>query len=382
MTACSKNFIPVQEFVCQAAGTEADGYPPENSADESEGTNDNNLWLPLVQDGADILTEKLPPVVEVVKGIVAEQSKLVIGSGSKSFKTWLSMDIALAIAHGLPVLKRQTTRQRVLYVNLELKPQTFKRRLQTIARAKGTIIDPKCFLHLPLRGKLAGLIVFEIVSRIIGIAQQFKVGVIVIDPVYKMNVEGDENCSRDQTVFFNQLDRITTEANCTLILNDHFSKGNQSEKDPLDAIRGSSAKGGDVDAAMVLRKHEVEGCFRVDVIHRELPPVEPFCIGWKFPLMELRPDLNPDAMKKARGGRHLAHDPQELVAAIVDSTAERPVSISIWARKAGIVRQTLTGYLSGLRAKGWIATAGEGNAARQYLTEKGQAAAQRHLKGA
>ena len=29
--------------------------------------------------------------------------------------------------------------------------------------------------------------------------------------------------------------------------------GNQAEKDPLDAIRGSSAKGGDVDVAVVLR---------------------------------------------------------------------------------------------------------------------------------
>ncbi|MBI2926401.1 MAG: AAA family ATPase [Verrucomicrobia bacterium] len=338
-------------------------------------------WLPAVEDAADIITEKLPPVVEIVQGIVAEQSKLVIGSGSKSFKTWLTLDMALSIAHEVPCLARETTRRRVLYVNLELKPQSFKRRLQTVAKAKGIAVDRGWFLHLPLRGKLAGLTVFEIVCRIIRLAEQFKAGVVVTDPIYKLNVEGEENNSRDQTVFFNQLDRITTEAGCTLILDDHFSKGNQSEKDPLDAIRGSSAKGGDVDAAMVLRKHEVEGCFRVDIIHRELPPVEPFCIGWKFPLMELRPDLDPDAMKKAKGGRPRTHDPQKLVAAIMDATAENPVSISAWAKAAGIKRQTLSGYVPGLRAKGWIQTAGEGNHARQYLTEAGREAARRHLEG-
>ncbi len=85
-----------------------------------------------------------------------------------------------------------------------------------------------------------------------------------------------------------------TDLQCTAIFNDHSGKGNQSEKDPLDVIRGSSAKGGDLDAAMVLRKHDVDGCFRVDLVHRELAPVAPFCIGWNFPLMELRPDLNAD----------------------------------------------------------------------------------------
>lgn len=87
------------------------------------------------------------------------------------------------------------------------------------------------------------------------------------DPLFKLNIAGEENSTRDQTVFFLELDRLTTEAGCTAILNDHSGKGNQSEKDPLDVIRGSSAKGGDLDAAMVLRKHEVEHCFRVDMVH-------------------------------------------------------------------------------------------------------------------
>jgi RecA-family ATPase len=256
--------------------------------------------MAFVQDGADIATEQLPPqVAEVVEGVVTEQAKLLIGGGSKTFKTWLAMDLALSVAHGVTCLGRKTTRTRVLYVNLELKPQTFKRRLQSVAKAKGITIERDWFLHLPLRGKLAeaGESVKHIVDRIVAVAQHCKAGVVVVDPIYKLNLEGDENSSHVQTLLFNELDRITTEAKCALILIDHFSKGNQWEKDPLDAIRGSSAKGGDVDAAMVLRRHEVEDCFRVDLVHRELPPVKPFCVGWRYPLMVLRPDLDPDASK-------------------------------------------------------------------------------------
>jgi hypothetical protein len=349
-------------------------------ADEANGGAVESGPWPAVEDAADIMTETLPPVVEIVKGIVAEQCKLVIGSGSKSFKTWLTLDLALSVAHGVPFLERATTRQRVLYVNLELRPQAFQRRLQMVAQAKNITVDRGWFLHLPLRGKLAGLTVFEIVCRIIRLAEEFKAGVVVTDPVYKLNVEGEENNSRDQTVFFNQLDRITTEARCTLILNDHFSKGNQAEKDPLDAIRGSSAKGGDVDAALVLRKHEVENCFRVDIVHRELPPVAPFCIGWDFPLMKPRPDLNPDAMKKAKGGQSKKHDPLDLLSAIASTTAKKPISIAAWAEAARIPRPTLIGYLPAMRAKGWIATVGDGNAARQHVTPAGRKALKSHRR--
>jgi hypothetical protein len=328
-------------------------------------------WLDLLEDGASIMGETIPPLVEVIRGFLAEMSKLVIASGSKSYKTWLTMYIALCVSHGLECLGRDTMRGRVLYVNLELKPKTFKARLQIIAKALGAKLDPAWFLHLPLRGKIAGKSPSEVISEIIKVAQHVNASMVILDPVYKLNTEGDENSSRDQTVLFNQIDRITTEAQCTVILNDHFGKGNQSEKDPLDAIRGSSAKGGDVDAAMVLRNHEVQGCFRVDMIHRELPPVEPFCIGWNFPLMELRTDLDPYNMKKASGGRIKEHSEIKLLSVIKDTTEKSPISVSEWAKLLKVQRTTLSGYTPNLRKQGFIATTGHGTTARQYITNKG-----------
>ncbi|MCP5524929.1 MAG: AAA family ATPase [Verrucomicrobiales bacterium] len=331
-------------------------------------------WLDLVEDGSVIMRKDIPPIVQIVGGLVAEQSKLIIGSGSKSYKTWFTMDLALSVAHGIGVLERRTTRRRVLYANLELKAQTFERRLQAIAKAKQIEVDPEWFLHLPLRGKLSGLSVFEIITRLIGLARHFQAGVVAIDPVYKLNTAGDENSSRDQTLLFNEFDRLTTEAECTVILNDHFGKGNQSEKDPLDALRGSSAKGGDVDAAMILRKHDEPDCFRVDVIHRELPPVAPFTIGWEYPLMRLRRDLDPERMKRPQGGRAKRHDERTLLGAIKERTVENPISVSEWASELAMNRTTLNGYIPAMRAKGWIATVGEGAQARKHITEKGLAA--------
>jgi predicted transcriptional regulator len=90
--------------------------------------------------------------------------------------------------------------------------------------------------------------------------------------------------------------------------------------------------------------------------------------------MELRPDLDPDEMKKSKGGQSKRHDPKMLCAVILDSSIESPVTITAWAKAVGIPRTTLAGYLPGLRLKGWIATAGEGSNAGQYLTPEGRKA--------
>jgi hypothetical protein len=331
-----------------------------------------NPWLEHIEDASDIMAESIPEVEQIVEGIVASQSKLAIASGAKSFKTYLTIDMVLSVSHGVPWLGRKTIRKRVLYVDLELKGETFKRRIQAIASARGITIEPGWFFHLSLRGRMSGVLATELVSRIIQVVTKHDIGVVVLDPVFKANTEGDENSSRDQTVFLNELDRITTEAKCTLVLNDHFAKGNMSDRDPLDTIRGSSAKMGDLDAAMILRKHQEEDCFRVDMIHRELPGVRPFCIGWHYPLMELRPNLDPDTMRRPQSGRSKAHDLPELLSFIRDTSAASPISISAWAKSAGIARSTLTGYLPTLRAKGWVRTAGEGaTSGGQFITSSG-----------
>jgi hypothetical protein len=370
------------DYFC-AGGTAADldalaGTAPEWTPEAAK----PDPWLALVEDGADMQARKLPPLLEIVAGIICEFSKLSIVSSAKCFKTWLTIYLALAVSHGLEFLGRKTTRRKILYVNLELKPETFTRRLQAVARALDIAVDAQWFSHLSLRGKLAGLTVHEIITRIIAVAQKLGATVVVVDPLFKLNTEGEENSSRDQTLFCNELDRLTTEGHCTAIFNDHSGKGNQSEKDPLDVIRGSSAKAGDLDAAMVLRKHEVQSCFRVDLVHRELPPVEAFTIGWRYPLMVLRPDLDPQAMKKAKAGRRAGHDPLALLAVIRDTTAENAITISAWADRAGIKRSTLAEYLPGLRVKGWISTAGEGSQARQFITQTGLEAIAQHTQEA
>ena len=76
-------------------------------------------------------------------------------------------------------------------------------------------------------------------------------------------------------------------------------------------------------------------------------------------------------MKRLKPGRRQEHKPRDLLVALADSTADRPISISAWAKSLGLARQTLTEYLPGFRAKGWIRTC-DGPRQGQYLTEEGR----------
>src|ERR1035441_3702231 len=108
--------IAVQEMIVRGAGIGPDGHPVEL-----------NSWHSLVEDGAAAVAQELPPLVEVIAGIICDRSKLVIVSSAKCFKTWLTIHMALCVSHGVPFLGRITIRRRILYVNLELKPATFDR---------------------------------------------------------------------------------------------------------------------------------------------------------------------------------------------------------------------------------------------------------------
>ena len=57
--------------------------------------------MPDMIDAATFLTQSFTKPDELIHGILHRGSKLVLGGGSKSFKTWNLLDLALCVSHGL-----------------------------------------------------------------------------------------------------------------------------------------------------------------------------------------------------------------------------------------------------------------------------------------
>lgn len=329
-------------------------------------------WSVHRKDGCNLQLLEIVEPVKIIENIFTERSKLVIGGASKTNKTWMTMTMALCIATGKEFLGNATIKKRVLYVDLEMNPDVFTLRLQMICKAHGITLEKGAFSYLSLRGKLHDLNTSkEIIDKLLPVARKDGAEVIVIDPVYKVNLDGDENSARDQTRLFKGLDVFTSQLGASLIIVDHFGKGDQSEKDPLDTIRGSSAKAGDLDAALIIRRHRNRDMYSIDIIQRSLKPIEPFVVSFNCPLFSIEPLETPDDFHHpGQSGTKIASD-LGVLNSIADRDQSNPISGGDWADLAGLCRRTLVNYRQRLHLKGFITTIGHGNRAKYAITPQG-----------
>ncbi len=326
--------------------------------------------LPDFIDAANFLATPIEPPAELIEGILHKGSKLAFGGSSKSFKTWCLLDLAISVATGADWLGRRTTQGKVLFLNFEIQPHAWQRRIAAVASAKGVEIKPGQIILWNLRGHAADF--RQIVPRIIERARRENFVLNVLDPIYKLYGNTDENSAGNGALLWNSLEKLATETGAANAFGAHFAKGNASAKEAIDRISGSGVFARDPDSLLIFTKHETDDAFTVEPILRNFAPVEPFAVRWEFPLMKLADDLDPSKLKQV-AGRKKEHNPKKLLTAIAQTTRENPISVSAWATAGNVPRQTLTDYLPEMRHKKWIETTGEGNAARQFITNEGKA---------
>jgi predicted transcriptional regulator len=340
------------------------------STPEVEGASDvQKIELPEIDNANALLADEsinLPP--EIIEGVLHQGLKGVLGSNSKARKTWILLDAAISVASGQPFWKWRTRKGRVIYINFEIPRAFIRSRIKCLCDARG-IRDVSNLDVWTLRGH--GTALWRLLPALLAKIETGKYVLIIIDPIYKGLGGRDENSAGDIGELCNELEQIAVATGAAVLYAAHFSKGNQAGKEAIDRIGGSGVWTRDADTIITLTKHQVEGAYTVDLILRNQPEQPPFVVEWSFPLMRVASELDPDELKQV-AGRKREHDPRKLLAVIVGTTGEKPISIAAWAAAGNIPRQTLTDYLPEMRQKGWIATTGAGNAARQYLTEKGQ----------
>jgi len=326
--------------------------------------------LPDLIDAAAFLAETIDPPDELIEGILHKGSKLVFGGSSKSFKTWCLLHLAICIATGMKWLGRATAQGKVLFLNFEIQPHPWQCRIVAVARAIGVELKAGQIALWNLRGHATGF--RQIIPQIIQRCRDENYALIVLDPIYKLYGDTDENSAGNVALLLNALERLATESGAAIAFGAHFAKGNAAGKEAIDRISGSGVFARDPDSILIFTKHETDNAFTVEPILRNFAPVEQFAVRWQFPLMMLADDLDPAKLKQP-AGRKREYNPRKLLAAIGDSTREKPVSVSAWASAGKVPRQTLTDYLPEMRRQKWIETTGEGNNARQFITNGGKA---------
>jgi hypothetical protein len=242
--------------------------------------------------------------------LVHQGDKVMLGAESKAGKTWWMLQQALCIASGTPFLGHQTARGVVLYINFELKPWAFRRRVNYVMEALGLINakgeykkrinkegkeepDYPAFIEWNLRGKCYDIeticaVAEERLSKLPGL----KLAAIVIDPLYKSYGGKEENSATDMAAVLESMERFAEKFDAAIFIASHFAKGDSAGKSQIDRISGSGVIARDPDSIMTLSKLKDEkNLYTFEATLRNMACPEPRVVEFDFPIWKVRDDI-------------------------------------------------------------------------------------------
>ena len=253
--------------------------------------------LPPIRKASEMLKAVIAKPDEIVKGMLSLRSTMIYGGGSKTNKTFALLDLAISVAAGVPWLDLETTQGRVLYLDFELDDYQFQKRVDAISNAKdvsGELLESLVVWNLRGHAKC----IKDLAPHIMQHVQDGEYKLIIIDPIYKVLGDRDENSAGDINSLMNELEAIAVNAGAAIVVGHHFSKGGQSGKESMDRISGSGVFARSPDAIVIITKHEQEDVYTIETTLRNFKRIEPFCVKWEYPLMTRNEEMDPKKLKQ------------------------------------------------------------------------------------
>lgn len=311
------------------------------------------VFLPPIRAGKDLVTnEDLRQPTELVKGLLHRSTKGVLGGSSKAGKTWILLDLAVSVATGRNFLHYSTTRAKVLFMNFEIQEEFFKERLGKVLEKKG--LQPTDILETldiwTLRGQKVDA--EDFLSSLAERIRNAGYSLIIIDPIYKLMVGRSESSTWGVGLLCHGIERLMEKSGAAVVYAHHFTKGNQAKKKAMDRMSGSGVFARDADTIITLTDHAMEGCFTVEMTQRNMASPKPFVVEWDWPLMIVRPDLDPADLNDDK--KQNEHEVSDYLLSLLKSS---PLSTTAWQKAAesgGVSRATFFRRIAQLKESGEV----------------------------
>ena len=221
------------------------------------------LWIEEQQDdlpdieAVDDFIDNPPPLADaIIDGVLRQGHKMLLSGPSKAGKSFLLLELAMAVAEGEDWLGWKCRKGRVLYINLELDAASCKNRVSELYRAKGWPHTPKSMDIWNLRGRATPMKILK--DKLIRRARDARYSMIIIDPIYKV-ITGDENAAAEMAEFCNYFDEVAVKCKCAIVYCHHHSKGDQGQKKAQDRASGSGVFARDPDALLDMIQLDISG---------------------------------------------------------------------------------------------------------------------------
>ena len=275
--------------------------------DSNIGLNSYDAWETWIDDEMDEYPEpedmfagdKLPLPDELISGILRQGGKMSLTGPSKAGKSFLLMELAIAIATGSEWLGHSCTPKKVLYINFEIDKASMQDRYWHICEAMD--IDKNELSGIldtwNMKGHSAPIQTLK--KSLVRRCLKGEYGVVILDPIYK-TLMGDENSATDMSKFTAIFDAICNETGVSIIYAHHHSKGSQGSKSAADRSSGSGVFARDPNAIvdmLEIRPEDKDGtpieipegstAWRIEATLRDFATPEPFEIVFEYPVHKL-----------------------------------------------------------------------------------------------
>ena len=211
-------------------------------------------YEPLDQDATEMIIEDMIP-----KGLT------LLAGAPKSGKSWMALDMALAVSSGRDFLQRQTKSCGVIYLTLEDSMERVQKRLLNISES------PPGNLHICIETKTMGQ---GFLKELADTLENYPdTGLIIIDILQKIRDYESTSASdlygreeKEMSAIKSFADRRGIGIVCVTHL-----KKMQDRRDPVNEILGSTAMSGVSDQILLLRKDRVMTCGELTAVGRDSP---------------------------------------------------------------------------------------------------------------
>lgn len=181
--------------------------------------------LPLDVIFADSLPDAFTPADELVEGVLTAGDGSILYGDSNSGKTFFVIDMACAVARGVPWMGKQTEQGLVVYLAAE-SPTSVRGRLQAYQNHHGVRVPNFVIVQSPIDlfdGEADTDKVVQLVLRLEKQTSQ-KARLIVGDTLARLSAGANENAGQDMGLVVRRFDRIRTECKAHFLLIHHSGK--------------------------------------------------------------------------------------------------------------------------------------------------------------
>jgi len=214
---------------------------------------------------ADELPDRFDPPDELVEGVLTSGDGSVLYGESNSGKTFVVIDMAAAVARGLPWQGKRVEAGMVVYLAAE-SPASVRGRLQAYQKHHGCKVPNFAIVQSPIDLFDGDADTNRVITLIHQLERQRgqKVRLIVGDTLARLSAGANENAGQDMGLVVRRFDRIRTECKA------HFCLIHHSGKNAAAGSRGWSGIRAAVDTELEVTDSPTGRCLEITK-QRDLP---------------------------------------------------------------------------------------------------------------